>query len=200
MEQAELKLPDSERKFKVPPDPKARLMYYIDCICQIVDLSDVENLIRLRKYTAYQVLSERETDALVSLGFLFSPDELCGKVIFQDDSLCGTKDNVFYDTKTMQEKLSLSEFLFIGGQQRRVLNIMAVRETWLTLNWKKPIQYFTPRLSRLAAGGDGVMTLERPPTNASARFDKESKHVTIISNSGDNSETSTNEDCCCRIV
>ena len=33
---------------RVPDHPKAKLMYYFDCICTVLDLSDQENLCRLR--------------------------------------------------------------------------------------------------------------------------------------------------------
>ena len=33
---------------RIPDHPKAKLMYYFDCICAVLDLSDQENLSRLR--------------------------------------------------------------------------------------------------------------------------------------------------------
>ena len=32
----------------VADNPKAKLMYYLDCICSVLDLSDTDNLSRLR--------------------------------------------------------------------------------------------------------------------------------------------------------
>ena len=32
----------------IPADPRAKLMYYLDCICVVLDLSDTQNLSRLR--------------------------------------------------------------------------------------------------------------------------------------------------------
>ena len=32
----------------IPSDPRARLMYYLDCICSVLDLSGTQNLTRLR--------------------------------------------------------------------------------------------------------------------------------------------------------
>lgn len=36
------------RTVTIPEDPKARLMYYLDCICVVLDMSDTANLSRLR--------------------------------------------------------------------------------------------------------------------------------------------------------
>ena len=33
---------------RIPDHPKAKLMYYLDCICSVLDLSDYGNLCRLR--------------------------------------------------------------------------------------------------------------------------------------------------------
>ena len=32
----------------IPNDPKAKLMYYLDCICVVLDMRDQEGLVRLR--------------------------------------------------------------------------------------------------------------------------------------------------------
>ena len=32
----------------IPQDPRAKLMYYLDCICAVLDLADTANLARLR--------------------------------------------------------------------------------------------------------------------------------------------------------
>ena len=35
----------------IPGDPRAKLMYYLDCICVVLDMTDTTNLSRLRYST-----------------------------------------------------------------------------------------------------------------------------------------------------
>jgi hypothetical protein len=52
----------------VPNNPKAKLMYYLDCICPTLDLNETsQNLQRLRNYNSYASLSASETNELVVL-------------------------------------------------------------------------------------------------------------------------------------
>ena len=52
----------------VPNNPKANLMYYLDCICATLDLNETsQNLQRLRNYNSYASLSASETNELVVL-------------------------------------------------------------------------------------------------------------------------------------
>ena len=44
----ELGVKEIGRTVTIPNDPKARLMYYLDCMCVVLDLSDTANLSRLR--------------------------------------------------------------------------------------------------------------------------------------------------------
>ncbi|XP_053372594.1 uncharacterized protein LOC128546266 [Mercenaria mercenaria] len=180
----------------VPNDPKARLMYYLNCMCSVLDLSDTANLTRLRNYKEYYSLTEAETDALVTLCFLLSPDELCGKVIFQDAAMCGDSNNEFYEVSAVHHNLLVSDSIIIGGQRRAVSKIMAFKQQWLVKNWIDPMKDFAPRLARIAGAvtgrGTGANTGRTPPARAVAyRAPTEPQYRSNY--------RSTDDDCCCTI-
>ena len=70
---------DITRQVSVPQNPKAILMYYLNCVATVIQLDDPA-LSRLKNYQNYYLLSEEETDALLALVILLSPDKLIGKV------------------------------------------------------------------------------------------------------------------------
>ena len=78
----------------VPPNSKAKLMYYLDCVATLIELNN-PNLRRLRGYQTYYLLNDAETDALLAFVLLFSPDKLIGKVMFHSED-CGGSRNEFY--------------------------------------------------------------------------------------------------------
>lgn len=51
MGRTELGVREFGQTVTIPNDPKARLMYYLDCMCVVLDLSDTANLTRLRYET-----------------------------------------------------------------------------------------------------------------------------------------------------
>ena len=53
----------------VPNNNKARLMYYLECVCNVLNLDDDADINRLRRYTDYE-LTEDETDRLITLCYL----------------------------------------------------------------------------------------------------------------------------------
>ena len=64
----------------VPNNNKAKLMYYLNCVASVLEL-DNPNLYRLKNYQNYQNLDQEDTDALLLIVTMLSPDELIGKVI-----------------------------------------------------------------------------------------------------------------------
>lgn len=181
------------RTVTIPEDPKARLMYYLDCICVVLDMSDTANLSRLRNFSQYYLLTEPEIDALVSLCFLLSPDELSGKVIFQDDTMCGNSSNAFFEISAVRHDLLLSDSIIIGGQRRAVSKIMAFKRQWLLNNWVNPMQQFATRLARIATHGVGSSQPRaigyNPPPQA-IQYNPQPTYA----------HTSSNDSCCCVIL
>ena len=137
----------------VPDNPKAKLMYYLDCVAVVIQLED-SGLRRLRDYQNYNSLNDAETDALLALVLLFSPDELLGKVFFPSED-CGGPANEFYELSAVSNMLAVADNILIGGERKRVAKIMFFKKSWMEKNFLLPISSFEGRLQRMARGLPG---------------------------------------------
>ncbi len=144
---------DITQKATVPENPKAKLMYYLNCVAFVIDLND-PNLSRLRNYQNYSSLTEAETDALLALVLLFSPDELVGKVFFHSED-CGGFTGQFFELNAVSNMLAVTDNIIIGGERKRVANIMFFQRRWMEDNYFTPIRSFQSRLERMARGLPG---------------------------------------------
>jgi len=135
---------------RVPADHRARLMFYLDCICNVLNLqNDTEDIARMRNYHNYASLSDDELDQLLVLCLLVSPDELLDKVIFANDQMCGDFQNEFYELSAVQNRLLVTNSILIGGTQRKVQNIMTFKMSFLEQNYIQPMRYYQTRLERI---------------------------------------------------
>lgn len=137
----------------VANDPKAKLMYYLSCITTVLETEKSSDLQRLSDYRNFRNLSESDTDNLILLCVLVSPDELMNKCIFQDADLCGDYQNEFYELSAVSNRFVVTNSIMIGGQQKRIHKIMACKPAWLTENWIEPMGYFKDRLQRITGQG-----------------------------------------------
>ena len=122
----------------VPSNPKSKLMYYIDCICSVIDVDD-GSLSRLRNYNSYY-LTAAETDKLLVISMLLDPTELEGKVIFQNDEMCVDSSNKFYNIHAVNHTLAVVNSLVIGGIKRNTTKIMCYKMSWLQDNYLEPLK------------------------------------------------------------
>lgn len=132
----------------IPDDPKARIMFYIKCICDVLDLESNDNLQRLTDYNKYYLLTENEIDQLTLLCIAVEPDKLEGKCIFEDTdgTVCTTSGNKFIELESVRNQLLITGYLLIGGQQRQVRKVMFYRKEWLVLFYLIPIVVLAARL------------------------------------------------------
>ena len=144
---------DISRDASVPQNPKAKLMYYLNCVASVIQLDDPA-LSRLRNYQSYYLLSDQETDALLALVILFSPDELIGKVFFPSED-CGGGSNQFYELSAVSHMLAVADNIVIGGERKRVGKIMFFERSWMETYYLTPIRSFQDRLQRMARGLPG---------------------------------------------
>ena len=128
----------------VPENPTAKLMYYLHCVAHLIQL-DNPNLSRLRNFKSYYLLTDEEIDALLALVLLFSPDELIGKIIFHSED-CGGRSNQFFELSSVTHMLAVSDSVLIGGERKRVANIMFFKRCWLQDNYISPLRSFEGRL------------------------------------------------------
>ena len=130
---------DKSTRASVPNDDRARLMYYLKCVNNLLELGDDATMQRLTNYRRY-FLSEEELKKPIVLCYLFSPDVLIGQCMFHDDDLCGDMNNKFYELSATTTTLAVASSIVIGGQRRRVTSFMTFKMTWLEQNWALPLQ------------------------------------------------------------
>ncbi len=149
----------------VHDDPKAKLMYYFDCICRILEMENTGEIRRLRDFGNFFSLSEEDLNKLLILCVLVSPDELHGKCIFQNDEMCGDYDNELYELRAVSHTFVVADSILIGGERRRVRKIMTFKMSWLENYYLRPMQHFRGHLERIS---ESVQRASRPqPTESS---------------------------------
>lgn len=143
-----MEVQDKTRVVTVPNHPVAKLMYYLDCVCDAlqIDRPDSEDIEELRNYQNYQYLSEQQRTELMVLCTMLSPDVLLDKVFFQNDEMCGELGNKFYEIGMISNKILVSSSIVIGGQTRNIKCIMAFQMSWLRNNYVEPMQTMTRQL------------------------------------------------------
>ena len=144
---------DISRDASVPQNPKAKLMYYLNCVASVIQLDDPA-LSRLKNYQSYYLLRDQETDALLEFIILFSPDELIGKVFFPSED-CGGRTNQFLELSAVSHMLAVANNIVIGGERKRVGKIMFFQRSWMETYYLTPIRSFQDRLQRMARGLPG---------------------------------------------
>ena len=152
---------DITRSVTIPGNSKAKLMYYLSCVKTVFQLDD-STLQRLTDYHNYHLLTDPETDALLAMVILFSPDELLGKVFFHDED-CGGWTNQFFELSAVSHMLAVTDNVLIGGERKRVAKVMFFKRSWLNDNYVTPLKSFEGRLQRMARGLPG-----RAPTPRAA--------------------------------
>lgn len=156
------------RDVEVAENPTAKLMYYLDSICYVLNIEKTErNIRKLRDYQNYRRLSDEEINNLIVLCVLFSPDVLLGKCIFPDEEMCGMDMNKFYELSAVSHRFLVTEEIVIGGQTRRVQKILFFRDIWLECFYLEPIKQYQSKIEGIAATLQG-RSVARQPTQTRA--------------------------------
>ena len=157
------------RDVEVPENPTAKLMYYLDSICYVLNIEKTErNIRKLRDYQNYRRLNAEEIDQLVLLCVLFSPDVLLGKCIFPDEEMCGMDMNKFYELSAVSHRFLVTEEIVVGGQTRRVQKILFFRDIWLECFYLDPIKQYQSRIESIAATVQGRSVARQPAQHRAA--------------------------------
>ena len=151
---------DISASVTVPANAKAELMYYLSCVKTVIQLDD-PTLQRLTDYRNYHLLTDPETDALLAMVILLSPDKLIGKVFFPDED-CGGRSNQFFELSAVSHILAVTDNVLIGGERKRVAKVMFFKRSWLNDNYLTPLKSFEGRLQRMARGLPGRAPNPRP--------------------------------------
>lgn len=176
----------------VPNSPRGRLMYYLDCVNSLVDLGDQYDTSKLRNFEYSHLLTDADTDVLISLCFLYAPDKLDKHVMFQDDDLCGDNLNKFYEVNSLRYKYQINDTVNAGEQGRRVFKVMTYKRKWLLRNWINPMHFFADRLERIASNRRNIRR-QTVQFQSSLTYNNESEKSTLL-------EQKPNKNRCCCII
>jgi hypothetical protein len=146
----EVELKRTGHTVTVPDNDVARLMYYLNCVCEAVQCEQDSEIRRFTNYSDWASLSVDGQKVLLALCYTFSPDTLDDKVFFHSDALCGDSRNEFYEINQVRHQLLAAESIVIAGQTRRVNKIMTYRMEWLEINYLIPMQGLVQKLRSIS--------------------------------------------------
>ena len=136
-----LTIKDTSTNATVPDNPKAKLMYYLDCVAIVLR---TDRLQRYRNYREYYNLPDYEIDNLLEEARIFNPKAMVEVGIFiLDENI--DKGNRFYEITNEEMGLHINEELFIGGVRVQVLKLMVFKKIWLIRNYLEPYESLTRR-------------------------------------------------------
>lgn len=125
----------------VPDHPKARLMYYLESMCTVLQLDQTEhNIRRFTDYENYYSLTNEETAAMVLLCTLLDPVTLNDVCIFHDEEACGNYGNEFFKIEANRIKIAAARSVMVGNVQVAIKKFMCYKMSWIEKNYIEPLR------------------------------------------------------------
>lgn len=124
----------------IADDKRARLMYYLGCVCSVLDLSDHESLYRFNDDSSYQrIWTLKDKNELLIWCLKLVPEFLDKKCFFHSEEI--ESSNEFFSLFDLDEdtRAELSS-VWISGRERRVVNVMVYKMEWMQHNYFKPLK------------------------------------------------------------
>ena len=159
------KVKDITVKVFVPENPKAKLMYYLNCISQVLNTNTLNRYIN---YSQYYNIPDSEISDIVKLAKIFNPEDMLKLGIFIMEDYIDLGNRFFEITDETMGIHANQEFV-IGGIVVRVLKIMLCTKTWIKTYYNDPIEDISnpPRNY-----GDQIVITETPfyPARETSEF------------------------------
>ena len=118
--------------------PTARLMYYLNCVDSVLDLSEMDGIRKLTDYGKYYLLNRDEKKELLVLCALLNPEILEDKVFFNVESGYDS-GNEFFEIEKVQTTVAVTSGIMIGNKSMQVRKIMFYKRSWLRKNFSEPL-------------------------------------------------------------
>jgi hypothetical protein len=125
----------------IPNNDLARVMYYLQCVTQAVDMDILPD--DCIEYQNYRYLSESRVDLVINFAQILSPGELINKLIFRDDEGAFIKDGMLNDFASITvacDMIHVQQSVVIGGKVQDVSKVMFFKSEWLTRNYYDPMR------------------------------------------------------------
>ncbi|CAC5379229.1 unnamed protein product [Mytilus coruscus] len=134
---------------KVPNNPKAKLMYYLQSMCTVLQLDETEHDIkRFTDFENYYSLSNEETAAMVLLCTLLDPVTLNGVCIFHDEDACGNFENEFFKIEANRTRIASARSVMVGNVQVAIKKFMCYKMSWIEENYIEPLTQMIDRIQK----------------------------------------------------
>ena len=143
----------------VPGNPKAQLMYYLNCISEVL-MTDKLN--RYTNYQKYYLIPDSEIENIMALALIFNPKIMLeSKIFILTDYL--KLGNQFLEITNEKMGIHANQEMVIGGIVVRVLKVMLCTQNWITNFFYTPIdkilnppppQFYLPRRRRSSYSDD----------------------------------------------
>ena len=133
------------RSCTVPNNPRAQLMYYLDCMCNVIDLGAAREL---RDYNNYFRLDDSQEEAVIAFCLLLNPTVLMGKCIFpveRNNPRLNGSGNEFLSIESNTTTFAATNTVVLGGKVRSVKKLMIFTEGWMDRNYIEPLKSFVSR-------------------------------------------------------
>ena len=138
-----IKVKDITTEVIVPGNPKAKLMYYLECISVVLN---TDKLNRYTNYSQYYIIPDSEIPDIVAFARIFNPEEMLklGIFILKDYIDLGNK---FLEITDETMGIHANQEFVIGGIVVRVLKIMLCTKDWIQTYYYEPVvNIFKPKI------------------------------------------------------
>ncbi|KAL3863099.1 hypothetical protein ACJMK2_004875 [Sinanodonta woodiana] len=141
-ENRQIRLTDTGVKVNVPADPRAKLMYYLDCLCYTLNLTDVHpGIARFRSYAKYDLSRNDRHLCRDRNNKFYNVDEI-RQIVLSASTTTSTSvaalagKSALFASATATASLSI----VLGGETYRIAKIMTYKRSWIQDNYHTPMQ------------------------------------------------------------
>ena len=155
-----------ERNLAIPDNRMAKLMYYLDCLVNIIDLDDgTVNLDRLTDYEHYYNLTEEEQKMVAGLCIVSNPEALeqFSLLLVKPELLPNGSGNEFFDIKDPRLGVEVPEEVTFAETPVKVLKVMVCTEEWIDKYYTQPAQSFIEEEQAKAQNKGANVNNNMPP-------------------------------------
>lgn len=152
----EVKITETTVDATVPDNDTARLMYYLNCMCCVLQLEVSDYSIkRLRDYKKYYLLTTDEKKELLRLCGLISPEKMDGQCIFHSEEICGVDaTNRFFRVDSTDTGFVAAANVFVGAVQVSVTKFMVYKTKWVNRYYIDPMNRITRVVTNTTKNND----------------------------------------------
>ena len=130
-----LTVKDTTVEVFIPDNPKAQLMYYLNCISEVLM---TDKLSRYTNYQKYYLIPDSELPDIVALALIFNPEIMMeSKIFIPTDYL--RLGNQFFEITNETMGIHANQEMVIGGIAVRVVKVMLCTQSWITKFYINPI-------------------------------------------------------------